>query len=1267
MSQSKRIKQTHNFIKIGISVLLIGVILLLHLYSDSSLTEAAWVAYDEDKNQAADSNKYEVWPVESRNDTSTVPAPTFEVTASKVSSTDKPYIEEATIGGIGTCQPGDTFTITAKEPGNKAHNTVFHPENMNYTSTNTDVVRVTKNKGSVVVTVVGPGVATINWTYTYQRYCEEQTQTTTETGTEENGNSTTQVITVTNKYFETTSINGELSGDINPQIERSSVYLHPLQPNDTMALKTNIPASRIKDVDPRYTLDRESIFKSVSTEVRDGYVYILVTANDTKEVGTITITVVLKDVKDLKSEPVQILVTNKFGITPSYTKFNCVNYDAKGNASNSGTTINVSSSSDKAVEWEYENEEGQIYPIPAGTSGTNLPVGAAGTTSGGLKATINGTKLVMETTAAFFDGLAAGDTSYSFIIRAKQQATDGSLYVGESQIVVTRPVQGIVVYRNGSTYPINSEQELYSEIGYTTNGNGITVPRERFVADPDVLVARISGLGDQEQHVAGTADNSTVTSYDFTHIPENAKVNWTSTNESVIKVTNSSQGANASTCSLIAAGPGKATVNAVTDDGKFVYSVQYIVRPYPQTVTMKDTEITERLGELTSKQVSLVAYVTSNDQVQDPPADTYLDDSLKWEISSMSSTNGESIGSVDQKGVLTFTGPGKIVVRATSKVDHNGFQGYAPFAVCTILIEQPVERITITNKPTEPIMTGEILALKTRIEPSNATDQSVIWSSANESIAKVDKDGKVTAVGPGSTTIRVQTNSGAKYDTCTIEVRRLATEIRLNRSEAKVSRGKKLTLLATILPEDTTDKTVTWTTSDKTVATVSDKGVVTGVKVSKDPVIITASTSNGKTAVCYVTVTEPVTGIKVSPKKKTIYVGNTFTIKKTLYPLGNDSINKNVTFKSSNTKVATVDANGKVTPKAGGKCTITCTSEDGGYIAKCTVTVKEKVRQIKLNKTKLSMVLNSSYQLKATVLRKTATNRKVTWSSSNKKVVSVSSTGKCKALRVGKAKITVTAKDGSKVKATCVITVVKKVKTLKLNKSYITLIKGYQYRTLKARVLPKSATNKKLLWTSSDSNIVSINKRTGTMFAENAGTAFVKVKTTDGSRLSRTCRVKVIDPVPIESLTISQSEITLVSGQKSQLEARVIPTNTTSGIRWMTDDESIATVSSNGMVTTHKPGTTTITAYCNEGLESQCQVTVIQMNPTQIAIEQYDQYTLAVDGAAANGTITWNSSNANVVTVTNGRIMGVKPGTAVVSATYNGKKVNCTVTVKNIP
>jgi uncharacterized protein YjdB len=481
-----------------------------------------------------------------------------------------------------------------------------------------------------------------------------------------------------------------------------------------------------------------------------------------------------------------------------------------------------------------------------------------------------------------------------------------------------------------------------------------------------------------------------------------------------------------------------------------------------------------------------------------------------------------------------------------------------------------------------------------------------------------------------------------------------------------VSRGNKLQLFATVIPDDTTDKTVTWTSSDKSVATVSNKGVVTGLKVSKDPVIITATTSNGISAECYVTVSEPVTGIKVSPTKKTIYVGNTFTIKKTVYPLGNDSVNKNVTWKSSNKKVATVDANGKVTPKAGGKCTITCTTEDGGFIAKCKVTVKEKVSSILLNKKTLTMTVGSKFQMRATVLNKTATNRAITWASSNPKIVSVTPEGKLTANKTGTAKITVTAQDGSKVKAVCKVTVVRKCTSLKLNKSYITLITGYQYRTLKATVRPKSATNRRLRFTSSNPSIVSVNKNTGTMFAESAGTAFITVRTTDGSKLTKRCRVKVIDPVPIESLTISQSEITLKQGQKSNLEVRTIPTNTTSAVLWMTDDESIATVSSTGVVTAKGAGTTTITAYCNDGVESQCQVTVIRMNPSSIAIEQYDQYTLAVDGADS-GTITWNSSNSNIVTVTNGRIQGVKPGTAVVSATYNGKKVSCTVTVKSIP
>ena len=1249
----KAIKRTNNK-KIAAIALLMSMVVLFVFWNDTTPSEAAWQVGE------TNSDQYEVLELSDKNDSSTVEKPMFSIESYKCSSNpnnqDKVLIDETqtTITGVGKFQKGDTFKVKAyAEDGRN-----FKSQNIKFSSTDTAVLKVSANGQC---TVVGPGVASVQWTYTYQRFYDEEILATTGTGTtDENGVELTEQVKTVVRYVDSTStITGELSTTIYPQILNNSVYM---MPNDTMYLKTNVPGTNTT-----FSADYEqaqSSVKSLEKKVIDGYWWVLITskdANDASVFGSIYVKVSIQDDDiALTSDAAEVVVTNDFGMTPSYASFNCVKYNKNANGKyvvedNTQTISVATSTTSTPITWVYISEDGEMKEIPAGSNATTL--------QSGMTARITGTSLVLTTDETFFDKVDESTSYIDFTIRATQTFPNDSTFQSESNVRVTRPVKSIEIQQAGTGNVLNSRQEVYTQIGYETNGNGLTVPVNKFGNDTDILTAWLAGLGDVEKPAIGTNGN-TVTSYEYMHTPYNSGVKWVSTDENVIQIQTVTSGNGYSNCNVVAVGAGKATVQAFSEDGSFVSSVEYIVRPYPQNVTMKDTLLTERLGELTSKQVTLIAYVSSGDET----ADQYIDDGLNWEISSITNANGNDIATVDQNGVVTFTGPGTIVVKATSSVDHNGFNAYRPYAVCTITIEQPVEKVNIINKPTEPIMTGDILALKTKIEPTNATDQSVVWSSANTSIVTVDENGKVTAVGPGSTTVRVQTNSGAKYDTCTIEVRRLASSVSLNRSEAQVSRGKKLQLLATVLPEDTTDKTITWTSSNKNIATVSDKGVVTGVKVSKDPVIITATTSNGKSAECYITVTEPVTGIKISPKKKTIYVGNTFTIKTTLYPLANDSINKNVTFRTSDKAVATVDANGKVTPKAGGKCTIYCTSVDGGYIAKCVVTVKEKVSSIKLNRSKLQLAVNSKYQLKATVRRTTATNRAVTWKSSNVKVATVDQTGKIITKKTGTAKITCTAKDKSGVSATCKVTVVRKVTGLKLNKSYITLIAGYQYRTLKATVTPSTATKKSLVWTSTDSSIVSVKRTTGTMFAEKAGTAYIKVRTTDGTNLSRMCRVKVIDPVPIDSLTISQSQITLVNGQKSQLEARAIPTNTTSGIRWMTDDRTIATVSSTGLVTAKGPGKTTITAYTNEGVESQCTVEVIKMNPQTIAIEQYDKYLLAVDGAESGGEITWNSSNSNVVTVTTeGEIMGVKPGSATIFASYNGKKVSCRVTVKQIP
>ena len=173
------------------------------------------------------------------------------------------------------------------------------------------------------------------------------------------------------------------------------------------------------------------------------------------------------------------------------------------------------------------------------------------------------------------------------------------------------------------------------------------------------------------------------------------------------------------------------------------------------------------------------------------------------------------------------------------------------------------------------------------------------------------------------------------------------------------------------------------------------------------------------------------TKVTLNKSSITLTLGNTATLKATVYPMS--ATNKSVAWKSSNTKVATVDSKGKVTPHAAGTATITATTKDGSKkSASCKVTVNyAAVKSVKLNKTSWEIVGGKTYQLKATVSPATA-NQAVTWKSSNTKVVTVSSTGKLTVKGYGTAKITATTTSGKKT-ATCTVTV---PKTKTLRKTY---------------------------------------------------------------------------------------------------------------------------------------------------------------------------------------------------------------------------------------
>lgn len=244
------------------------------------------------------------------------------------------------------------------------------------------------------------------------------------------------------------------------------------------------------------------------------------------------------------------------------------------------------------------------------------------------------------------------------------------------------------------------------------------------------------------------------------------------------------------------------------------------------------------------------------------------------------------------------------------------------------------------------------------------------------------------------------------------------TSITLDQRELTIKVGKTATLTPTIEPADATNKNVTWSSSDETVATVSD-GVVTGVKPGTAE--ITAKTANGLTAKATVTVEEiPVTKITLPTTKASMTIGGTMDLKPTIEP--GDATNTHISWSSSDPGVATVDANGRVTAKGAGTATITGTAASGATVT-LVVTVSDQVIEVTavtLDKTAATVKVGKSLQLTATIEPSGATDQKLEWTSSDSDIAIVTN-GRVTGVAPGDVTITVKTTNGKT--ATCTITV----------------------------------------------------------------------------------------------------------------------------------------------------------------------------------------------------------------------------------------------------
>jgi len=411
--------------------------------------------------------------------------------------------------------------------------------------------------------------------------------------------------------------------------------------------------------------------------------------------------------------------------------------------------------------------------------------------------------------------------------------------------------------------------------------------------------------------------------------------------------------------------------------------------------------------------------------------------------------------------------------------------------------------------------------LEYNLAPSNTSQTDVVWSSSNEAVAEV-KNGVVAgkSVGRADITIASKDNPNVKK-TCVVYVSKeldksKVTAVRndknINVNWTKVahassyvlSRYNKSTGIVNDIYEGTDtafeDKDLT---SGKYVYTV--KAIVD--ENAADANLYSNSVSEESEAVI---IPESVTGIEVANdyQHMGLFVGGSGKIRYSVIP--SNATNTNVTFKSLNEKVATVDANGVVTGVSEGNADIVVTTEEGGFEAKCTVRVDGiDARGIeRVGDKTVTMGLNQTRQLQVKITPSDTTNKNVQWTSSNNSVATVDSNGVVTSKNSGSTIITATTHNG--LKTEFFIEVETPVTNITLNSNEINLNPGGTFK-LDATVNPSNASNKNIKWISANESIATVDQ-SGNVTADVAGTTYISAVSADGKVIA-TCTVNVSKPV----------------------------------------------------------------------------------------------------------------------------------------------------------
>ena len=317
------------------------------------------------------------------------------------------------------------------------------------------------------------------------------------------------------------------------------------------------------------------------------------------------------------------------------------------------------------------------------------------------------------------------------------------------------------------------------------------------------------------------------------------------------------------------------------------------------------------------------------------------------------------------------------------------------------------DKVTLdfTEKTLYKDETSTLTATVSMLNGKVDTSPSLTWSSSDTSVVTVDSTGNITVTGPGSA--EVSACCEGKTATCMVTVYYKLTSIELSETLKDIDIGESIQLTVSYDPVNTTDdKTITWTSTDPTVALVSTSGKVTALK--RGTTNIVAAASNGLTKLCKINVLVPATSINLDQESMTIEKGKSATLSASLLPA---DYTDTYSWTSSDEQIATVDDEGNVTAVSSGDCSITATTKRG-LKASCLVTVIAHVESISFERDSIDAVYGHTYNL-APVISPSDYTDIITWSSDNSDAVTVDDEGNINVIsNTGTAVITATSENG---------------------------------------------------------------------------------------------------------------------------------------------------------------------------------------------------------------------------------------------------------------